>query len=504
MPKINIKKPIILICIVLVGLFYVNQNILAYSNSTTHPALTREIFRYYNQYFNKNISDNDIELAIKGSIQEDIPAIRTLNHFYDPISGSGLNSSNAGLASSIYGFLMSFSKSAKDWANNSFAQANFLGEFYANSALNPYAKLTQNAIDIQTTYTWDKAIYKYIIGDKQSALESLGHVLHLLEDMAVPAHTRNDPHISGDPYEEYVAKKFGSNISVTGLKLPIILSNLGDYFHNLAVYSNNHFYSKETIGMQSGYKLPEWNYLDTEIKGKYIFSIKKDELGKYFLARREGSGLVVSSGLNISIDDELIHNSYWSHLSKQAVSYGAGLVDLFFKEVDRLKNDQAFLNNQKETFFGKIIGAIGDFLGINDNGNQNNNQATLTLFITPTIMPTLTPTSTPQINGVFLESGMEFQEFPIITPMPNIISNPTLTPIPTPKPTLTVTPTPTPSATPIIYGGGYYAVSAGGTTTSTSTPTPTPVSTPTPTRRISNSRANRRADSNIYAHSNSQ
>jgi hypothetical protein len=484
MPKINIKKPIILICIFLVGLFYVNQDILAYSNSTTHPALTREIIKYYNSYFNKSVSNDDVGVIVSGSIKEDEPVVRTLNHFYDPNNRKGLNVSNTGLASSIYGFLIPFSRSAKDWANDSFAQANFLGEFYANSALNPYARLIQNAIDIQTTYTWDKAIYKYIVGDKKSAFESLGHVLHLLEDMAVPAHTRNDPHVSGDPYESYVAQKFGNNINVSGLKSPFILPSLGDYFHSLATYSNNNFYSKETIGIQSGYKLPEWNYLNIENKGKYIFSISRDLFGDYILAKKPNNGsMFMSLKGDVDINDDVIRDSYWSHLSKQAVSYGAGLVDLFFKEVDRLKNDQAFLNNQKETFFGKIIGAIGDFLGINDSGNQNNNQITPTPFITPTITPMPTPTLTPQINGAFLELGGEFQEFSGATPTPTVVPSPiiSMSPTITSSPTSIPTPTLTPSATPTVYGGGYYAVSAGGTTTTTPTPTPTPEESPTPT-----------------------
>lgn len=502
MPKINIKKPIILICFILVGLFCVSSDVLAYDNLTTHPALTREIIKYYNNYFSKSISNEDIEMIASGSIKEDEPEIRTMNHFYDPISGKGLNFSNVGLASPIYGFLMPFAKSAKDWANNSSAQANFLGEFYANSALNPYARLTKNAIDAQTTHTWNKAIYKYIIGDKQLALENLGHVLHLLEDMAVPAHTRNDPHISGDPYEMYVAQKFGSNINITGLKSPFTFSNLGDYFHGLATYSNNNFYSVETIGLQSGYGKPECDPVKVEILNGRYYCIQKDEIGSHLLLSvSQKFGSFISTKFDVSLDDNLIRKDYWDNLSKQAVSYGAGLVDLFFKEVDRLKNDQGFLSSQKGTFLGKVIGAVNDFingvgdiLGIN-NSNQGNNQVTPTPSIAPTAMPILTPTPTPQIKGIFLEAGTEFQESLSATPTPVIIPSPTISVSPTITPVLVLTPTPistpppaggpTPTATPLVYGDGYYSGSAGGTTTTTppptSTPTPTFIPTPTPT-----------------------
>ena len=493
MPKINISKPIILMCIIFVGLFCASQNVLAYDNSVTHPALTREIIKYYNNYFNQNISVNDMEAIAGGSIGEDEPGVRTLNHFYDPINKRGLNSSHAGLISPIYGFLMPFSKSAKEWANNSFAQANFLGEFYANSALNPYAKLTKNAIDIQTTYTWDKAIYKYIIGDKRAAFESLGHVLHLLEDMAVPAHTRNDPHITGDLYEMYVAKNIAGSIDTSGLEPPFILFNLDDYFNGLATYSNNNFYSTDSIGMQNDYKLPEWNYLNIKTEGDFIFSIENDCLGEYILAKRtKYNSVFLSTKNDIDMEHDMIRNSYWSHLSKRAISYGAGLVDLFFKEVDKLKNDSSFLGDKKTTFLGKVVGAVGNF--INNVGDVlfNNNQNVSTISVLPsatfTSSPVVIPTSSPQINGMFLEvnNNVPSGTSPVVISKTSTTSSPALTPTMAPKLTLTptstvtsspiLTQTPTPKPTTVSYGGGYYSKASG-----TSTTTPTPVLTPIPT-----------------------
>jgi len=500
MPEVNIKKPIILMCIIFVGLFCSNRNVLAYDNSVAHPALTREIIKYYNNYFNKNISVNDMEAIVGGSIGEDEPAVRTLNHFYDPVNKSGLNSSHTGIISPVYGFLLPFSKSAKEWANNSFAQANFLGEFYANSALNPYAKLAKNVIDIQTTYTWNKAVYKYIIGDKRAAFESLGHVLHLLEDMAVPAHTRNDPHISSDSYEVYVAKNIASSIDISGLKPPFILSNLDDYFDSLAAYSNNNFYSTDSIGMQNDYKLPEWNYLNIKTEGDYIFSIKNDCLGEYILAKRtKYNSVFLSTKNDIDMENDVIRASYWSHLSKQAISYGAGLVNLFFKEVDRLKNDQSFLSNQKTTFLGKVVGAVGNFINnIGDilfNNNQDVPMASVSPSVTLMPSPITISTPSPQINGVFLEVDHSVSGYftPTITPKISVPLSPTsipiITPTSTPTPTPTVIPspilTPTPSPTTISYGGGYYAGVVAGTNTVTPTPTPistsTPTTTPTPT-----------------------
>lgn len=45
----------------------------AYDDKTTHPALTQEIIKFYNQSFPKQkINNSDAELIIKGSITESI------------------------------------------------------------------------------------------------------------------------------------------------------------------------------------------------------------------------------------------------------------------------------------------------------------------------------------------------------------------------------------------------------------------------------------------------
>jgi len=64
--------------------------ILAYSDTTTHPALTDEIIDLFNHYYpDLKISDQEKALIKKGSTDEDI-APRWMQHFYDPIYNRGL------------------------------------------------------------------------------------------------------------------------------------------------------------------------------------------------------------------------------------------------------------------------------------------------------------------------------------------------------------------------------------------------------------------------------
>ncbi|MFA5230354.1 MAG: hypothetical protein WC422_02955 [Candidatus Paceibacterota bacterium] len=62
------------------------------------------------------------------------------------------------------------------------------------------------------------------------------------------------------------------------------------------------------------------------------------------------------------LTDPLVFEDYWSRLSKKAVLEGAGLVDLFFKEVENKKNDQQFVAMMEKKhgvkFFESVVGDV--------------------------------------------------------------------------------------------------------------------------------------------------
>ena len=92
---------------------------------------------------------------------------------------------------------------------------------------------------------------------KRSSLHS-GYILHLIEDAAVPDHTRDDPHAHdmrwatgdyGSPLEEYAKQYNRNNFKVVddlknnGYK-PIVLSNVDEHLISLAKYSNGYFFQQ--------------------------------------------------------------------------------------------------------------------------------------------------------------------------------------------------------------------------------------------------------------------
>ncbi|MFH0803881.1 MAG: hypothetical protein V1877_02075, partial [Candidatus Tagabacteria bacterium] len=248
----------------------------AYSDTTTHPALTDEIVDLFNyNYSSLKISDLEKELIKKGSTNEDIPP-RWMQHFYDPVYNRGL-------------VLVKEWEKSKDWAKDTLAQAKYDPVFAAS-----LGTITRKLFSSKTDYSWDRAVYEYVWGDKQKGLEALGHTLHLLEDATVPEHTRNDVHLPffdwGSPYENWTSQFNDKNFQlaenlIKENKKPIIFSNLNQYFNDNAIYSNNNFFSKDTI-LDNKYTMPVPMGGEKKIDGMIFISTVDNNKRNILLARK--------------------------------------------------------------------------------------------------------------------------------------------------------------------------------------------------------------------------
>lgn len=248
---------------------------------------------------------------MQGAQEEDTP-LRWMNHFYDPKTGTGL-------------FLYS---SAKNWAEQNIRQSL-------------YPKSNQ---------TWQKALDFYVKGNKKEAFIALGHNLHLIEDMAVPAHTRNNIHPFGDPLETWAKNNADGRFNKI---LATKFDNFEEYFNSLADYSNRYFLSKDTIIVDD---LKNANTVMREKgNGKKVKCIEgSDYSNKNFC-------LVIMEESFFSrsyfIDDSIVHSDYYSLLAPKAISYGAGMIDLFFKEAEKKKAEEA-----KKSLLDKLKNILSSFL----------------------------------------------------------------------------------------------------------------------------------------------
>ncbi|MEK9175044.1 MAG: lamin tail domain-containing protein, partial [Patescibacteria group bacterium] len=333
--------------------------VFAYDDKTAHPALTDEIVDLFNLYYpNAKIDDKDKELIKNGSIGEDVDT-RWMHHFYDPIYNRGL-----------WGY-----SSSKVWALDSFGQASLdAGYIQGGSVLET---VSTRPFDSRTDYSWDRAIYDYVWADKERGLEGLGHILHLLEDASVPDHTRNDAHPPildfGSPYE-FWTKRF-TDKTTDGLALSIFNENLKpntykilqEPFYSLAKYSNENFFSKDTI-FDKEYTNPTIDSIQVEKlsnQKNYKFGYKVVGIDKYRIVRIEK--LLGDSSDNYSLldKDNLILNDYWVRLSKQAVLHGTGVIKLFLEEAEKERTSKMRLSRNK-SLLDKISSSVSSWFNDND------------------------------------------------------------------------------------------------------------------------------------------
>ncbi|MBU1557851.1 hypothetical protein KKC45_02720, partial [Patescibacteria group bacterium] len=330
MENIRVINKIILIF--LLGIFLITPAVSYAYGVSAHQDLTYKTFRSYGELFGEKFDSKEVAKAIQGSSDED-DGNRPLRHFYDPINNIGLT-------------IVKSWMSSKEWAQNTEAQAEY--------GKNP--TYTEKYFENPDDYSWDRAIFEYTYGDRERAFESLGHVLHLIQDTTVPAHVRNDEHLNGWGIEDInLYEEFTKNINVPEIKIkfeevPNFLS-LGEAFDFSSEFTNENFLSKDTVF--EDYKNPSRDNLSLKkeiIKNKSLYfgynnnfdfkvvSIKRDY-------NKDDEKIIEQYSLS-SLGD-LVLKDYWNVLSKESIKNGVGVIDLFFREVEAEKNTGILLAKNK-------------------------------------------------------------------------------------------------------------------------------------------------------------
>lgn len=281
--------------------------VFCYDNLIIHPRLSTKAIEVYNQDSDNKITQEESVWIIHGSIAEDNDP-RYVNHFYNPKTGLGL----------YYGWQH---LTAKEWANN---QMSASGDYDINTIMDNYRS-----------------------GNTKRAWQGVGHILHLIQDMSVPAHVRDDEHGDGDPLEKWLEINGGlPDIEYQKYKV----SDINSVFDSLANFTYNNFFSKDTILCNSEMGCDsfrqEKNYLGEIVNYCIINEYKKTAIN------------VNLSGAECFLDEK-VHQDYWNILTPQAIGYSAGVIEWFKDEFDKIDSEQSQLSLlEKFKFFlaSKIVG----------------------------------------------------------------------------------------------------------------------------------------------------
>lgn len=269
--------------------------VLAYDSQVAHPGLTEAAIRVFDSQATRRLTSEQANWIIKGSVAEDaIP--RFLNHFYDPTSGQGLSGNN----------------NAKDWALNG-GWSGSTGDFSELAIMRNYRD-----------------------GNVQRAYEGIGHISHLLQDMTVPAHVRNDAHPEGDFYEMWVR----DNFYVINGQI-INFDNLGSAFDSLALFTHDNFYSLKTITGNIKYDLIKE---ELSSSGASLFYETRNGF-KLARIKKNKDGLIYDF-------DQSINPDYYAQLAPKAVGYSAGAIAYFQKKFDEIDQEEKIKDDLAVTFLG--------------------------------------------------------------------------------------------------------------------------------------------------------
>jgi hypothetical protein len=390
---------------IMVFLIIMSTPAYSFDNEITHRDLTKNAIEKSN--LNKYLIDNlelkgGFEANIKGrsviqwlregAYSEDKPACRAANHFHDPLKPwdqSYMSDDTTPLASAIRYYCEQVGWPYVERKSNITWATAYISRDGPKYLVNVYSSTSLTA-----PYNWDAArgYYYEALTSKNSAdrenyfanaFKTVGHVLHLLQDMAVPAHTRNDfqSHLIKNnnsffdriqPFENYVRVNSGLAASANpSNNFPSFANpHLTDFWDTnlydgsnpsdslsigLAEFSNANYLSDYTIpndspSQEHAFPFPVMSSAtyqtchDLEpsspvLKRKYISRKSKGPCPPISNERAADHFAVVSfldedngdlSSLTLWLDDN-VHNTYAKELLPRAVGYSAGLLNYFFR-----------------------------------------------------------------------------------------------------------------------------------------------------------------------------
>lgn len=314
-----------------------------------------------------------------------IPYLRSLNHFHNPLTDQGYG---------IGGSAIQWSQKPKETQSP--------GGYYSWHDVRDYF---YSALTLPVKSNRDTSF--------ASTFRGLGQLMHLVQDMSVPEHSRNDGHVAYC-YEDWVRDSptsqailtnalanptfFNKDALLLASQIPgaaVPIANLFDTNQytgsnpditvqdniGLAEFSNANFLSPDTMiyaGFSGDFPNPDWSNIvesnPINAAGEKTSYLKKLGMGES-QGGKTGSGASVEHlaavrwpykylpqdkkyGKYLSLNDDLVYKDYAALMLPRAVGYSSQLLNYFFRgQIDMIPDDATgsgyvIVNNTEEVLDG--------------------------------------------------------------------------------------------------------------------------------------------------------
>ena len=307
--------------------------------------------------FQINGGQTTMDLIADGSVQEDSPVTRVIHHFHDPTR-------TWDLAGERFPPGIPLGNSSVVWSQMS-PQGACCGSYAWKDARDAYLNALTSTTDSQRKLWYAKTF------------RTLGHLIHHVQDAAVPSHTRNDNHLQpfeftklpdGDPFHAWADSEVGltgiTNLTQALRFDPSILNQVssnplapvpvariidktdGDFgvlspnFNiGLAEYSNANFISRGTGGRLTSYQYPGFSQLTSALEPgpngtqrRYYRFLPGFGESNYRVAVQSNLSRYLAAFIPVDLAlDDKVYEDYGTKLFPRAIGYSAGLIDYFFR-----------------------------------------------------------------------------------------------------------------------------------------------------------------------------
>jgi hypothetical protein len=335
---------------------------------STHPYLTRKTIDLFEQSYGVTLSSDQKKEILWGSVEEDYDVVGTATPGYAKVPMDG-----------------DLLKWPPIWRQYWWSPPNAWPPTFQR-AYNHYigpgsAALTDSELighllcpgqDTVSSLKWaadDNRNYMNWVGiiecgNTPENWRAIGHILHLLQDAAVPSHVRNDAHPFSDynePYWHEKTIKAHNDVigNAPGAAILLDPSAIAPYFTALADYTRSHYFSSDTVFRTEwkGVELPDVDYVDISVEhSPWLFNkdasgnpykkIAYKQLSFYrrydYFRRNMGYSherAFDEAAVWLTVSTPQIAEDIFSDTGLKAIQYGAGLLKVLYDRIVDADND---------------------------------------------------------------------------------------------------------------------------------------------------------------------
>lgn len=320
------------------------EQIASDNNMKTHPWLALRSIQLFERFTGTSLPPEVKQQVVLGSIEEDYDILGT-----STVADYSHVQTNQPLSAWQWDMQTIITADVNRSENHFMNSDNDVNGLTSGA---PFVNTARNVSALKWANDDSRNLANFVMakaeGNTLKGWRYLGHILHILEDMSVPAHARNDAHIIYENYEGYMAAKVPAELFLlvgdNAVMQPWEPSNvdIAPFFRELSDYTRANYFSEHTVFKNNyyGINLPVAAVASED--NHYFYGTHGTKIANKGLLFWAVYSTATSSSDHRPLGetnydlvktwariDQSVAEDMFSDLGPRAIQYGAGLIKLF-------------------------------------------------------------------------------------------------------------------------------------------------------------------------------